>query len=90
MNVLELREYLLEFLQKKYSTGDKAKYVEDFTFKYIMETKQHEIPVIDIYNSLDVKVSYNYFIKALNKKWKLEKIKGGRLLLNTKYQRTRQ
>ena len=89
MDVLELRAYLLDILHKKYSVGVKAKYIIDFAEKYILETKQHEIPIVEIYRELEIPISYNHFVRVLNKKWKLQKTTGGRLILNNKYQKTK-
>lgn len=89
MDVLDLHLHIKQFILDKNMTGEKTKYVLNFADEYIIENKQSEIMVNDLYKLIDIDISYNQFVRALNKRWRLEKLDGGRLKLNTRFPKAR-
>lgn len=84
MDVFELRNNLREMYVKNMSSGVKAKYILDYAEDYILQRKEKYIPIIDIYNNLDIEVSYQWFQRVIKKRWNIssKNKKGVKLLLN--------
>lgn len=80
MDVFELREYL-KGAYKKQNSGKKHRDVILFTESFLCNNKERVVRIKKIYDNIDIKVSYQYFIKCISDVWILEK-DGGVLLLN--------
>lgn len=89
MDVVDLHEYFKRLACSNNTLGEKSKYSIDFVTNYMIENKQTEIMVKQLYKLIDIDISYNQFVRALSKKWKLEKLDGGWLKLNMKNQKSK-